>query len=171
MTPTMTHITAIAKGKDFPISTKHAVMIARQLRYKDTAQAKKYLEAVIAKKQAVPYYRYNFDLGHKPGMGPGRYPVKAAEGWLQVIKAVEANAQVKGLNTNQLKIIKAVVHKASIPFTGGRQQRAGKRSHLDVEVRERQAAKSTSGKATEKKLGSRTEHQFEHKTDQKERTP
>ncbi len=128
---------AIARARDLPISTKHATMVCHAIRYKNTAAAKKYLQEVIQLERAVPHPRFNFDLGHKPGMGPGRYPIKAAKEILKLVKNVEANAQVKGLNTTILKITKLMANKASIPQRGGRVPGAAKSSNLDIEVKER----------------------------------
>ena len=128
---------AIARARNLSISTKHATMVCHSIRYKDTAVAKKFLLDVMAYRKAVPYLRFNFDLGHKPGMGPGRYPVKAAKEILKLIKHVEANAQMKGLNTARLKITKLMANKASIPQGGGRVPGVGKSSNLDIEVKER----------------------------------
>ncbi|MEK6938887.1 MAG: 50S ribosomal protein L22 [Nanoarchaeota archaeon] len=127
---------ARASCQNIPISTKHSVEISRNLRYKTTVQAKQILEPVIALKKALPYYHFIHDIGHRAGMSTGRYPQKAAKEFLHLLKAVEANAQAKGLNTSNLKIIKIIANKASIPQTGNRWHRGTKRTHLEIEVRE-----------------------------------
>lgn len=132
-----TPLTAIATMRNVPISTKHAVMVCRSVRYQDTASAKKLLNEVMALKTPIAYPRSNFDLGHRRGIGPGRYPQKVAREVLRLIKSAEANAQVKGLTTTNLKITKLMAHKASIPFTGNRWFHRTKRSHLEIEVQER----------------------------------
>ncbi len=127
---------AKAHARNVGVSTKQGVELSNSLRYRSTGYAKKFLEDVIALRRAVPYTRYIFDLGHKRGMGPGRFPQKTAAEFLRLIKAVEANAQVKGLNVSSLKITKLVTHKASIPPGGGRQRHHAKRSNIDIEVTE-----------------------------------
>ena len=127
---------ASAKAQNIPVSTKHSVEISRHLRYKKTSFAKSFLEDVIRLKKAVPYYRFDQDLGHKAGMSAGRFPQKAAREFLRLVKSVEANAQSKGLNSSALKITKVLANKASIPLTGGRHRRGTKRTHLEIEVRE-----------------------------------
>ena len=114
---------ASAKALNLPISTKHSIEISRHLRYKTTAFAIRFLEDVVVQKQAVPFKRFKRDVGHKAGMSAGRYPQKAALDFLKLVKSVEANAQVKGLNTSSLKIIKLIANKASVPLTGGRHRR------------------------------------------------
>lgn len=132
---------AIARALNVPISTKHCVEICRSLRFKDVSYAKKFLEEVSVLQRAVPYKRFIQDTGHKAGMSAGRYPQKAAKEILRLLKSVEANAQAKGLDTSNLKIIKLLANKASIPFSGGRHRTGTKRTHVEVEVRERFAKK------------------------------
>ena len=150
---------ASAKALNLPISTKHSVEISHQLRYKNTTFAKQFLEKVAALKEAVPYRRFRRDIGHKKGMSTGRFPQKAAKEFLRLVKAVESNAQVKGLNTSNLKIIKLVSNKAPIPLTGGRQRHGTKRTHIEIEVKEgketkkeKKDKKSTAKKEEVKKI-------------------
>ena len=51
------------------------------------------LEGVIALETPVPLKRYNKRVSHKQGVGPGRYPKKAAAAVLGVIKSAVANAE------------------------------------------------------------------------------
>ena len=132
---------ASAKSLNLPISTKHSIEISHYLRYKTTSFAKQFLEDVIKLRAAVPFRRFRRDVGHKAGMAAGRYPVKAAKEFLKMINSVEANAQVKGLNTASLKIIALLANKASIPMTGGRHRRGTKRTHLEIEVKEKKDIK------------------------------
>ena len=127
---------ASARSLNLPISTKHSVEISRYLRYKNTQFAKQFLEKVISLQKPVPFKKFTTDLGHKPGIGPGRYPQKAAREFLKLVKSVEANAQANGLDTSALKITTLIANKASIPLTGGRHQHAKKRTHLEIVVAE-----------------------------------
>lgn len=132
---------AVARALDIPVSTKHCIEICRSLRYKNTAYAKRFLEDVADLKRAVPFKKFYKDTGHKAGMAAGRFPQKAAKEILDLVKSVEANALVKGLNTSDLKITKIIANKASIPLTGGRRRTATKRSHVEIEVKEGKKAK------------------------------
>ena len=134
--PNSGHV-AVARALNLPISTKHCVEICRSLRFKDVSYAKKFLEEVSVLQRAVPYKKFLQDTGHKAGMSSGRYPQKAAKEILRLLKSVEANAQAKGLDTSNLKIIKLLANKAPIPFSGGRHRTGTKRTHVEVEVRER----------------------------------
>ena len=134
---------ASVRMNNLPISTKHCVEISNYLRYKNTNLAKKFLEDVSTLKKAVPFKRFNRDRGHKPGMAAGRYPQKAAKEFLRLIKSAVSNAQDKGLNTSNLKIVKIMANKASVPLTGGRNRHGTKRTHLEIIVKEGKISEKT----------------------------
>lgn len=127
---------AIARALNLPVSTKQCIEVCRSVRYKNTNFAKKFLTDVVNLRRAVPFKRHTKDLGHKAGMSAGRYPQKAAQELLKLISSAEANAQVKGLNTSDMRITKLIANKASIPLTGGRLRHATRRTHLEIEVAE-----------------------------------
>jgi len=104
-------IMAKAVGRSLPISKKFTVEVCNFIRGKSITNAKKILENVVAGKQAIPFRRYNSDLSHKRGIGPGRYPKNVCNEVIQLIESVEANAQFKGLNTSNLKISHICCHK------------------------------------------------------------
>ncbi len=141
---------AQASAKNLAISTKHSIEICNALRYKTVGYAKRYLEEVIDLGRAVPFKRFNTDTGHKKGMAAGRYPQKAAKAFLALVKSVESNAQSKGLNSSNLKIVTLLSNKASVPVTGGRHRRGTKRTHLEIEVKEA-ITKTPTKKAAPKK--------------------
>ncbi len=160
--------TASAKVLSSAISTKHSIEISNYLRYKSVGFAKSFLEDVVALKKAVPFKKFNRDVGHKPGMASGRFPKKAAAVFLAMIKSVESNAQAKGLNTSHLKIIKILANKASIPATGGRQRYGTKRTHLEVVAAESQPKAKKSRAQAQKKAAPRAEVKSEPKAEVKE---
>ncbi len=96
--------TAKALGREMPISPKFAREIAGMIRGMDVETARQALEDVIDKKRAVPLRRYNKRVSHKPGVGPGRYPVKAAKAILGVLDSAASNAEYKGLNVDSMAI-------------------------------------------------------------------
>jgi large subunit ribosomal protein L22 len=128
----------IAKAKmvNLPISTKHSIEISNYLRYKTTSAAIRILEKVTKLEKAIPFKRFTNDIGHKSGMRSGRFPVKAAKSFLQLVKSCEKNAEDVGLNTDSLKITHILANKASIPMTGGRTKGATKRTHIEIKVSE-----------------------------------
>ena len=98
--------TSRAMGYELHISPKHAREIAVELRHKGVPQARRILEEVAVQKTAIPMRRFKRDVGHRPGgIGPGRYPVRAAREVLKVLKDAEGNATYKGLNPDNMIII------------------------------------------------------------------
>ena len=95
---------AKAIGKEMPISPKFTREICGMIRGMKVPTAIKTLEGVIALETPVPLKRYNKRVSHKQGVGPGRYPKKAAAAVLGVIKSAVANAEYKGLNTDDMVI-------------------------------------------------------------------
>lgn len=129
---------ARAAARDVQVSVKHGVEVCRWIRGKPLPAAKKLLEQVIKRQRAVPYLRYNWDLGHKRGMAAGRYPVRTCQTILRLLQSAEVNAQFKGMNTSKLAITHIVAHRASRPLHAGRHRgRVMKRAHLEVVVQER----------------------------------
>ena len=96
--------TAKALGKEMPVSPKFAREVAGMIRGMKVETARKALEDVIAKKRPVPLKRYNKRVSHKAGVGPGRYPVKAAKHILAVLNSAASNAEFKGLEVSNMAI-------------------------------------------------------------------
>lgn len=96
--------TAKALGREMPVSPKFAREIAGMIRGMKVDTARQALEDVIDKKRAVPLKRYNKRVSHKPGVGPGRYPVKAAKAILGVLDSAASNAEYKGLDVSNMAI-------------------------------------------------------------------
>src|SRR3990167_3450250 len=124
-------------GVALPISFKQSVEICRFIKNKNVNDAKKLLQNVVGKKLAVPFKRYNWDLGHKKKIGPARYPEKASKEFIKLIENVEANAQFKGLNTSSLVISHVSAHKAGKTWHFGRKSRRRmKRTNVEIIVEE-----------------------------------
>jgi large subunit ribosomal protein L22 len=109
--------TARALGRSLKISPKHAVEICNKIRGMDVEKAKNYLEDVIDMKKAVPFKKHNKKVGHRRGLDAwptGRYPVKAAKQILDILQSAEANAEYKGLDTENLKIMHISSHRGYV---------------------------------------------------------
>lgn len=157
---------AKAMKRDAELSMKVALEMAAFLRGKKTSEAKKILERVLSKKQAIPFKRFNDGVGHRKGAGiaAGRYPEKGAEIFTDLISSAEANAQAKGLSSD-LKIIHLAPQKASGAYHYGRQRRRKfKRVHLEIVVQEAET-KEVKEKHAEKKdkKEQKPQHPAEHK--------
>ena len=129
---------ARAIGMALSISFKHSVELCNFIKNKNVNDAKKMLQNVVEKKAAVPFRRYNHDLGHKKIVGPGRYPENASKELIKLIENVEANAQFKGLNTSNLVIASITAHKAGKVWHYGRKtRRKMKRTNVEIVVEEK----------------------------------
>ena len=73
-------------------------------------RAQRYLKNVIAKKEIIPFRRFNGGVGRKgqvhafSGCTQGRWPVKSAEFLLQLLRNAESNADYKGLDVDRLVV-------------------------------------------------------------------
>lgn len=123
---------ARAIGRELPISPRHSVIICRHIRGWPLEKAKDFLSDVTKLKAAVPDRRYG-GTAHRPGkVGPGRYPEKAARLILKVLQGAEANAEYKGLVTEDMVIAHIAAHRGRA--WQGRFQRA--RGRATPKVRE-----------------------------------
>ena len=152
---------ARALFRDLDISTKVSIETANFLRGKSTEEAKKILNRVTKKKQAIPFKRFTDGVGHRAGAGlaSGRFPLKASKQFIAIIEAVEANAQAKGLSSN-LKIVHLAAQKGTNQYHAGRQRRRMfKRTHLEIVVEEQEKAPKEIKKKTTKKEEVKSESQ------------
>jgi ribosomal protein uL22 len=73
---------------------------AQAIRKLQLAKAKRYLEDVLAHKQAIPFRRFCRGVGRtaqaksRHSNGQGRWPVKSAKFILDLLKNAESNAEV-----------------------------------------------------------------------------
>jgi len=139
-------------GFSIGISTKMSIEIANMIRGVKVERAKKDLKEVIDMKKAVPLTRFNGDVGHKKGMGPGRFPLKAATMILQLVESAESNALDKGLNTSNLTITHISANRAAQQWRYGRhRRRKAKRTHVQIVVQEKGSAEAPKPKKAETK--------------------
>jgi len=95
---------ALVKGNDLSISTKESMDICSMIRGKNTETAIKMLEEVIAFKRVVKMNKR--EVPHQKGKGvmAGRYPINATKEFLRLVKQLNANAIVNGLEIEKCKI-------------------------------------------------------------------
>jgi len=105
------HVRAALREKT--ISHKHAREIAVAIKGLSIESARDYLQSVINLERAVPFRRYNNEVGHKSDTGvmAGRYPRKAATEFVRLLDNLESNAEYRGMDLDRLKIINATVQK------------------------------------------------------------
>lgn len=103
---------AIARGDSLPISKKHSIFICEFIKNKEIDLAMKSLNEVIKLKRAVPF---RGEIPHRKGMMSGRYPVKAASYFINLLKGLRGNALVNGLDLSKTVIYAASANWASRP--------------------------------------------------------
>lgn len=118
--------TARAIGKELSVSPKNSMEICREIRGMDVLKAREYLEEVISLKKAVPFRRHCKSVAHKKGIRPCRYPQKAAKAILKVIENAQENAEYKGLDSENMKLMAISAHRGRV--TKGFRPRAMGRS-------------------------------------------
>ena len=142
---------ARAIGRSLPISFKFGVEICNFIRNKSVNDAKKALSDAIEHDHAIPFRRFNTNLGHKRKIGPGRYPEKAAMAILDLINSAEANAQFKGLNTSKLIITHIITNKGpKVMHAGRKRSRKAKRINVEIVVQEKILDKKSGASAANK---------------------
>jgi large subunit ribosomal protein L22 len=128
-------------AKGLQISTKMSVEICKNIRNKPLAKAKIIVGNMVNMKQAIKVRRYLADLGHKPGMGPGRFPIAAGKVFLKMFDSIQSNAENQGMNVNNLVITTAQANKADARYHNGRKGRTRmKNTHLFLVVEEKSEA-------------------------------
>ena len=138
---------AKAAGRDLRIKPKHAREICAAIKGMKIEQAKEFLEKVIQLKQSVPFRRYKKKQAHRHDLKQfkwyaGRYPQKAAARIYEIVSSVESNAEYKGLDIDQCRIIHAASHKARtikryIPRAHGRSTPKFKHlTHVEIVIYE-----------------------------------
>ena len=99
--------TAKAYGYELHCSKKDAMNIVYAIRGMKTEDAKKYLKGIIDLKRPLPAVFHNRKRAHQRGIGPGSFPEKAARYVLKTLENAENNAEYKGFDVENMKIVHA----------------------------------------------------------------
>ena len=96
---------------------KNTCVTAAAIRKMQVKKAKKYLEDVIEHKQAIPFRFFNGCVGRHAqakmtNATQCRWPKKSCQFLLHLLKNAESNAEVKGLDTENLEIFHIQVNRA-----------------------------------------------------------
>ncbi|MBT96507.1 MAG: uL22 family ribosomal protein [Candidatus Pacearchaeota archaeon] len=121
---------AIVNGRSLPISTKYSVAICNFIKNKRIEDAISDLEQVLNYKKAVPM---KGEIPHRKGkIMSGRYPKKAVEHFIKLLKSLLANAN----ELNNPLINEAIANLASRPYSKFGTVRR-KRSHIKIIAKEK----------------------------------
>lgn len=97
--------TAKAYGYELHCSRKDMQNIAYAIKGMKTEEAKRYLQNIIDMKQPLRAIYHKRKRAHKKGIGPGSYPEKAARYMLKTLENAENNAEYKGFDPENMKIV------------------------------------------------------------------
>jgi len=106
-----------ASGSDLRVHFKNTCVTAAALKKMSLKKAKKYLEDVLAHKQAIPFRFFNGCIGRHAqakmtGATQCRWPTKSCTFLLHLLKNAESNAEVKGLDVDALELFHIQVNRA-----------------------------------------------------------
>jgi len=126
-------MSAVVNGQSLHLSLKHCKAICRMIKGKSPERGAEMLIEVSKGKRAVPMRALEVPHQKGKGMAGGKFPKNAAEGIIDLLKQVRANAVVNQVENPVIVIAKA--DKASQPFR--RNRRRAKRCHVYIEVKDR----------------------------------
>lgn len=124
---------AVARGDSIHASKKICMYICEFIKNKSVDVAIKELEEVMKMKRAIPY-RGEIPHRHDLGMMSGRYPIKVAGMFINILKGLKGNIAVNGLNLDRSRIYYASASWASRPARKGGTK--FKRAHVVLKAKE-----------------------------------
>jgi ribosomal protein L22 len=117
---------AVVNSLNLPISTKYSKAVCKFIKGKKIENAINDLEKVIVQKKPVPM---KGEIPHRKGIMSGRYPKKAAQHFITLLKSLSANANLHEIENPIIK--KAIANIGSRPYGKfGRVRR--KRTHVKL---------------------------------------
>jgi ribosomal protein L22 len=117
---------AIVNSSNLPISTKYSKAVCKFIKGKKIEKAIKDLEKVIVQKKPVPM---KGEIPHQKGIMSGRYPKKAAEHFITLLKSLSSNANLHEIENPVIK--QAIANIGARPYGRfGRVRR--KRTHIKL---------------------------------------
>lgn len=141
---------AKARGTHLRVHFKHTREIGQAIKGRTVANARQYLEDVLAFKAAIPFTKYTGGIGRhavaKQYKTPGdkvQWPQKATKVFLDLLRNIESNAEAKGLELE--KVIVTSVNCNQAPKMRRRTYRAHGRinayqsspAHIEIIVEEK----------------------------------
>ncbi|HJZ18992.1 MAG TPA: uL22 family ribosomal protein [Candidatus Nanoarchaeia archaeon] len=136
---------AVVNALSLPISTKTAMAICRFIRGKRINFAIEKLEQVVEMKIAIPM-KGEIPHRHGKGMMSGRYPKKASEIFIKLLKSLSANANFNGIENPA--IAEAIANIASRPHGKFGAVRK-KRTHVKLIARQKAESLAASPKRSQ----------------------
>ena len=104
-----------ASAREINVSPKAAREVCKSIHGRKLTDALTFLEDVINLKRPVHFRRHKKEVAHRTStekFHAGKFPVKTAQRISNLINEVESNADFKGLDTKNIRIIHAAAHRA-----------------------------------------------------------
>lgn len=106
-----------ARGSDLRVHFKNTHEVGAAIKGMTLERAQKYLGAVMAKKEIVPFRRFKIGVKGKAQcrnwkVPVGRWPRKSCQFILGLLKNAESNAELRGLDIDNLVVDHVQVNKA-----------------------------------------------------------
>lgn len=106
-----------ARGSDLRVHFKNTHEVGAAIKGMTLDRAQRYLQAVIEKREIVPFRRFKIGVKGKPQCSNwkvpvGRWPKKSCNFLLGLLKNAESNAEIRGLDTENLLVHHVQVNKA-----------------------------------------------------------
>jgi large subunit ribosomal protein L22 len=135
--------TAQTMAKNQPASLKYTTELIHQIKGKPINKAIQFLEDIIEQKRYLPLKKYKKKIGHRKGTAQnqtktGRYPKKTAQIIIKILQTLQANADYKGMDKENLILKNAFTsqgHSKITHQTQGRisgKQRKKKSIHIEA---------------------------------------
>merc|ERR1712002_123000 len=108
---------ALTRQSGLRVSFKNTHATVKRLKGMSLERAKKFLKNVLARKECVPFFRFNSGVGQCSQAkqwknNQGRWPAKSARYALDMLVNLENNAQFKGLDTEKMTVSHTSIHRA-----------------------------------------------------------
>lgn len=138
---------AVMDGRDLGMSKKHSMSICDFIRNRKIEDVIPRLEQVIKLNRPIKM-KGEIPHRHGKGMAGGRYPVNASKVFIKLLKTLNANAQVNGIENAIISV--AIANDASRPFKRGGSARF-KRTNVYLEAKENKKKAENKSENKEKK--------------------
>jgi large subunit ribosomal protein L22 len=138
---------AKAVAKNQRASLKYSTELVREIKGKRLDKAEAFIKRILKKEEYLPLRVYNKKVGHRKGDAKsfsksGRFPKGTLNVFLKLLESVKANADYKGLDSENLMIVHAFAsqgfQRTSFQSQGkiGGKRRKRKSTHIEVIVME-----------------------------------
>ncbi|HLC92536.1 MAG TPA: 50S ribosomal protein L22 [archaeon] len=130
-----------------PVSLKYSVEIISNIKGQRVEKALAWLGRIASMKDFLPLRMYNKKVGHRKGEAQhfsksGRYPIRCVNAFIELLNTVKANADYKGLDSENLLITHMFASQGFSRMSYQSQgrisgkARKSKSTHIEVIVRE-----------------------------------